>query len=123
MPVKFEVVSLVAKASNQKCTAMQVLHSCKEASKKGLGGWHCAKAGSRQAMAQARLTPVPPPRSTHTIPSDWAGSRAAQAASMGFLPHRKLVRKASSAAVGTQGIREGAPIVMHHLCKALTGWP
>ena len=77
-------------------------------------------------MAQATLTPVPPPRSTHTIPSDLAGSRAAQAANMGFLPHRKLVRKASSAAVSIQGIREGgldqascdAPSL-----QALVGWP
>lgn len=57
-------------------------------------GW-----GTLRALNQAQnevLTPVPPPRSTQTMlvrPS----RRAAQAASMGLRPHRKLALKLSSA--------------------------
>jgi hypothetical protein len=53
------------------------------------------------ARAQAQLTPVPAPRSTHTR-SLRSLRRAAQAASMGRRPHRKLALNLSSAASGAR---------------------
>ena len=38
MAVNSEVVSLVAKASNRKCSALQLLHSYREAPKQGRRG-------------------------------------------------------------------------------------
>lgn len=64
---------------------------------RGSGGLHIRQRQSEYwGEPRSELTPVPPPRSTHTR-SLWCLSLAATAASICFRPHRKLLLNRSSA--------------------------